>query len=73
MNTDPILGYSRPAMLGGPINGGPDALTVRWYGTSNYELNFHDRVILLDTFYDRGPGCAASGSDRTRSNERTRS
>lgn len=61
MNTDPILGYSRPAMLGGPINGGPDALTVRWYGTSNYELNFHDRVILLDTFYDRGPRMRSIG------------
>ncbi len=55
MNTDSVLGYSRPAMLGGPTNTDPDALTVRWYGTSNYELNFHDRVVLLDTFYDRGP------------------
>src|SRR6516164_6173946 len=55
MNNDSVLGYSRPAMLGGPANPDPDALTVRWYGTSNYELNFRDRVVLLDTFYDRGP------------------
>ena len=54
-NTDSVLGYRRPAMLGGPANADPDALTIRWYGTSNYELNFRDRVILLDTFYDRGP------------------
>ncbi|HMG64497.1 MAG TPA: hypothetical protein VK599_16260, partial [Streptosporangiaceae bacterium] len=55
MNTDAVLGYRRPAMLGGPASPDPDALTVRWYGTSNYELNFRDRVVLLDTFYDRGP------------------
>jgi L-ascorbate metabolism protein UlaG (beta-lactamase superfamily) len=54
-NTDTVLGYRRPAMLGGPASPDPGALTVRWYGTSNFELNFHDRVVLLDTFYDRGP------------------
>jgi L-ascorbate metabolism protein UlaG (beta-lactamase superfamily) len=54
-NTDSVLGYRRPAMLGGPASTDPDALTIRWYGTSNYELNFRDRVVLLDTFYDRGP------------------
>ena len=54
-NTDAVLGYHRPAMLGGPASTDPDALTIRWYGTSNYELNFRDRVVLLDTFYDRGP------------------
>lgn len=55
MNTDPVLGYRRPVMLGGAANADPDVLTIRWYGTSNYELNFRDRVVLLDTFYDRGP------------------
>jgi L-ascorbate metabolism protein UlaG (beta-lactamase superfamily) len=55
INSDPVLGYRRPAMLGGAANSDPDALTIRWYGTSNYELNFRDRVVLLDTFYDRGP------------------
>jgi hypothetical protein len=50
-----VLGYRRPAMLGGPDNPDPGALTVRWYGTSNFELNFAGRVVLLDTFYDRGP------------------
>jgi len=54
-NSDSVLGYRRPAMLGGAASADPDALTIRWYGTSNYELNFRDRVILLDTFYDRGP------------------
>lgn len=48
MNTDAVLGYRRPAMLGGPASPDPDALTIRWYGTSNYELNFRDRVVLLE-------------------------
>ena len=55
MTGDTVLGYRRPAMLGGQLNSDPDALTIRWYGTSNYELNFRDRVVLLDTYYDRGP------------------
>lgn len=42
-------------MLGGAASADPEALTIRWYGTSNYELNFRDRVVLLDTFYDRRP------------------
>jgi hypothetical protein len=50
MKDDPVLGYRRPAMLGGPINSDPDVLTVRWLGTANYELSFRDRVLLLDTF-----------------------
>ena len=61
MNTDTVLGYRRPAMPGGPASPDPDALTVRWYGTSNFELNFHDRVVLLDTFYDRGPRMRSLG------------
>jgi L-ascorbate metabolism protein UlaG (beta-lactamase superfamily) len=55
MSGGTVLGYRRPAMLGGRVNPDPDALTVRWYGTSNFELNFADRVVLLDAFYDRGP------------------
>jgi L-ascorbate metabolism protein UlaG (beta-lactamase superfamily) len=61
MNTEPVRGYSRPAMLGGASNSDPDALTIRWYGTSNYELSFRDRVVLLDTFYDRGPRMRSLG------------
>ena len=61
MNNDLVLGYRRPAMLGGPTNTDPDVLTIRWYGTSNYELNFRDRVVLLDNFYDRGPRMRSLG------------
>jgi L-ascorbate metabolism protein UlaG (beta-lactamase superfamily) len=55
MNTESLLGYSRPVMLGGPPHPDPEALTIRWLGTANYEVTFRDRVLLLDTFYERGP------------------
>lgn len=43
-----------PATIGGPM---PPAgvLTVRWFGTTNFEFDYGDQLILLDTFYDRGP------------------
>lgn len=35
----------------------PPASTIvlRWLGTANYEVAYGDQVILLDTFFDRGP------------------
>lgn len=47
--------FSTPAMLGGPLDPGPDILTLRWLGTANFELTFGGHVLLLDCFYDRGP------------------
>jgi L-ascorbate metabolism protein UlaG (beta-lactamase superfamily) len=43
-----------PAAIGGPM---PPAsiLTLRWFGTTNFEFDYGGQVILLDTFYDRGP------------------
>ena len=43
-----------PAAIGGPM---PPAgvMTLRWFGTTNFELAYGDQVFLLDTFYDRGP------------------
>jgi L-ascorbate metabolism protein UlaG (beta-lactamase superfamily) len=43
-----------PASAGGPMPQG-DTLVVRWLGTSNYEVAYHGKVILMDTFYER-PG-----------------
>jgi len=54
-NEGTVLGFSRPAMLGGTAVEDPELLALRWHGTSNYELNFGGRVLLLDAFYDRGP------------------
>ena len=47
--------FTTPAMMGGPLKAHPDVLTLRWLGTSNFEVTFGDNVLLLDCFYDRGP------------------
>ena len=43
-----------PTAVGGPKP--PDGmLTIRWLGTTNYEIAYGDLVLLLDAYYDRGP------------------
>jgi L-ascorbate metabolism protein UlaG (beta-lactamase superfamily) len=45
-----------PGAVGGPVlPAGQQAVTLRWLGTANYELDYKGQVYLLDTFYDRGP------------------
>ncbi len=44
-----------PAAAGGPVPVDDERLVVRWLGTTNYELSYKGQVILLDTYYDRGP------------------
>lgn len=64
--------YPLPAMLGGKVETHPDILTLRWLGTSNYEVNVGGRVVLLDCFYDRGPRMRTLGfeaRDVTRAEE----
>jgi L-ascorbate metabolism protein UlaG (beta-lactamase superfamily) len=41
-----------PASVGGPMPEG-DTVAIRWLGTSNYEVAYRGKVILMDTFYDR--------------------
>jgi Beta-lactamase superfamily domain len=43
-----------PALIGGPMPP-KGILTLRWLGTTNFELAYDGQVILLDTYYDRGP------------------
>lgn len=53
-STDPGCTSLTPAAIGGPMP--PEHLAaVRWFGTTNYEIAYREQVILLDTFYDRGP------------------
>ena len=43
-----------PVATGGPLS--PDGtLSIRWLGTTNFELAYRDQVILLDAYYERGP------------------
>jgi L-ascorbate metabolism protein UlaG (beta-lactamase superfamily) len=44
-----------PALIGGPVPDNASRLTIRWLGCTNYELAYRGQVILLDTYYDRGP------------------
>ena len=41
-----------PASVGGPMPEG-DTVVLRWLGTSNYEVAYKDKVILMDTYYNR--------------------
>jgi L-ascorbate metabolism protein UlaG (beta-lactamase superfamily) len=45
-----------PGATGGPVLAASEpAMTLRWLGTANFELDYKGQVFLLDTFYDRGP------------------
>ena len=41
-----------PASLGGPMPEGDDVV-IRWLGTSNFEVAYHGKIVLMDTYYDR--------------------
>lgn len=41
-----------PASQGGPMPTG-DVAILRWLGTSNYELAYHGKIVIMDTFFDR--------------------
>lgn len=45
-----------PAAIGGPMPKNQNVVVLRWLGHTNYELAYRDAVILLDAYYDRGPG-----------------
>lgn len=43
-----------PASVGGPMP--PRGLmTLRWLGTTNFEIAYRGQILLFDTYYDRGP------------------
>ncbi len=46
-----------PASTGGPFPHESSTMVIRYLGTSNYEIDYKGKVILLDAFYDgqRGP------------------
>lgn len=56
----PACSSAIPAAIGGPM---PPAavLTLRWFGTTNFEFDYGGQVVLLDTFYDRGPRSRSIG------------
>src|SRR5215510_5198985 len=46
---------------GGPAPRDPQTLAIRWIGYSNFELAYNGQIILLDAYYDRGPGFVPLG------------
>ena len=62
--SDPVLqgacGSLVPASQGGPMPTG-DVATLRWLGTSNYELAYHGKIVIMDTFYERPARTASLG------------
>src|SRR5215813_2092385 len=49
-----------PASQGGPMPTG-DVAILRWLGTANYELAYHGKIVIMDTFYERPARTAALG------------
>ncbi|HEY6455548.1 MAG TPA: hypothetical protein VIY90_09750 [Steroidobacteraceae bacterium] len=49
-----------PASQGGPMPTG-DVAVLRWLGTANYELAYHGKIVLMDTFYERPARTASLG------------
>lgn len=49
-----------PASQGGPMPSG-DVAVLRWLGTSNYELAYHGKVVITDTYYERPARTASLG------------
>jgi glyoxylase-like metal-dependent hydrolase (beta-lactamase superfamily II) len=50
-----------PAAMGGPIPNDKNSIVLRWLSTSNYELTFRGRVILLDAYFEQGPRSRPTG------------
>jgi L-ascorbate metabolism protein UlaG (beta-lactamase superfamily) len=43
-----------PASVGGPMP--PSGMmSIRWLGTTNFEIAYRGQIVLFDTHYDRGP------------------
>lgn len=57
LRQEPACQTLTPASAGGPLPRSPSVMVLRYLGTSNYEIAFRGKVLLLDTFYDgqRGP------------------
>jgi L-ascorbate metabolism protein UlaG (beta-lactamase superfamily) len=53
-DTDPCRSLV-PAAMGGPLLQDQNRISLRWLGTSNYELVYRGQVFLLDAYFDRGP------------------
>jgi L-ascorbate metabolism protein UlaG (beta-lactamase superfamily) len=51
---DPACHAATLVSTGGPAPRDPHTLAVRWIGYSNFELAYGGKIILLDSYFDRG-------------------
>jgi L-ascorbate metabolism protein UlaG (beta-lactamase superfamily) len=51
---DPACHTATLVSTGGPAPRDPHTLAVRWIGYSNFELAYGGKIILLDSYFDRG-------------------
>src|SRR5712691_9127199 len=58
---EPACQTLMPATLGGPMPKDPDVLVFRWLSWTNYELAYHDNVILMDAYYEHPANFAYNG------------
>jgi L-ascorbate metabolism protein UlaG (beta-lactamase superfamily) len=63
LSREPACQTLTPASVGGLLPRNPAVMVLRYLGTSNYEIAFRGKIILLDTFYDgqRGPNARLIG------------
>ena len=63
MRNEPACRTLVPASTGGPMPRKSSVMVIRYLGTSNYEIAFGGKVILLDAFFDgqRGPDARLIG------------
>ena len=54
---EPACQTLTPASVSGVLPKNSSIMVIRYLGTSNYEIAFNGKVILLDTFYDGQRGC----------------
>jgi L-ascorbate metabolism protein UlaG (beta-lactamase superfamily) len=60
---EPACSTLTPASAGGPMPRDASVMVLRYLGTSNYEVAFRGKVLLLDAFFDgqRGPDARLIG------------
>jgi hypothetical protein len=73
LSQEPACQTLQPASTGGPLPKSPDVLVLRYLGRANYEVDYRNKVLLLDAYYDNsrppfGEPFGIKESDVTRAN-----
>jgi L-ascorbate metabolism protein UlaG (beta-lactamase superfamily) len=73
LSQEPACQTLQPGSTGGPLPKSPDVLVLRYLGRANYEVDYRNKVLLLDAYYDNsrppfGEPFGIKESDVTRAN-----